>query len=62
MQYDFICVKCRKKTVLECSIKEYDNLKEKQFCPKCNGKMKRILSNFGLVYKCGGFYHNSKRR
>lgn len=54
--YDYRCPKCGVFEV-EQSIK--DNPLEK--CPKCHGKVKRLISSSGIVFKGSGFYVTDHR-
>ena len=49
MKYDYKCDKCNKTFELEISIKEYDEVKDKQTCPECKSKMTRVLSWEGFA-------------
>lgn len=45
MKYKFKCSECQKEQDIECSMKEYDNLKNTLYC-KCGGKMERVFEPF----------------
>lgn len=46
MTYNFECEKCKKRQIVECSMKDYDKLK---YC-ECGGLLKRVFEAFtGVV-------------
>ncbi len=55
--YDYRCEKCGVFEV-EQSIKE----KPLNECPKCRGKVKRLISSAGVVFKGSGFYVTDSRK
>ena len=62
MLYEFKCPKCKKKTEVKCSIKEYDDVKKSIVCQSCGTKLERVIQGFGgITFKGKGFYCNDKR-
>ena len=49
MYYNFKCESCNKVQEVEIPISDYDKEKEKQVCPICKGKMKRVLELQGIA-------------
>lgn len=49
MIYNFKCEKCGKLIEVAISIKEYDKVKNRQTCPLCNGKLKRVIEWNGIA-------------
>ena len=49
MYYNFKCESCNKVQEVEIPISDYDKEKEKQVCPICKGKMKRVLEWQGIA-------------
>lgn len=54
MKYKFKCPACKKTFDVEISMKEYDKEKNNQKCPKCNGKMDRVIEWQGIATGSGG--------
>ena len=51
--YEYKCLKCNRK------FEVFQNIKEKEIkvCPKCKGKVKRLISTgVGFIFKGSGFY------
>ena len=55
MTYQFSCEQCSKTIEVEIPMSEYDSQKDKQFCPKCNSKLKRVIEWGGMAYHVGGY-------
>lgn len=53
MVYKFKCTKCGKVFDVGIPIKDYDKLKNRQSCPECNGKMKRVIEWEGIATGSG---------
>ena len=53
MIYNFKCENCGKLIEVAISIKEYDKVKNKQTCPLCNGKLKRVIEWNGIATGSG---------
>lgn len=49
MIYKFKCESCGKVFNVGICIKDYDRLKNRQTCPECNGKMKRVIEWEGIA-------------
>ena len=49
MVYKFRCESCGKVFNVGICIKDYDRLKNRQTCPECNGKMKRVIEWSGIA-------------
>ena len=49
MIYNFKCENCGKLIEVAISIKEYDKVKNRQNCPLCNGKLKRVIEWNGIA-------------
>ena len=49
MYYNFKCESCNKVHEVEIPISDYDKEKEKQVCPICKCKMKRVLEWQGIA-------------
>lgn len=49
MIYNFKCENCKKLIEVAISIKEYDKVKNRQTCPLCNGKLKRVIEWEGIA-------------
>lgn len=49
MVYKFKCTQCGKVFNVGICIKDYDRLKNRQTCPECNGKMKRVIEWEGIA-------------
>lgn len=49
MIYKFKCESCGKVFNVGICIKDYDRLKNRQTCPECNGKMKRVIEWNGIA-------------
>lgn len=49
MYYNFKCESCNKVLEVEIPISKYDKEKERQVCPICKGKMKRVLEWQGIA-------------
>jgi predicted nucleic acid-binding Zn ribbon protein len=61
MIYPFECPVCKKQEEKNISIKDYDNVKTKQYCT-CGAKMVRVFTNIaGVEYKCQGFYTTNEK-
>ena len=57
--YEYVCSKCKHKFELFQSMQ--DKLIKK--CPKCNGKVERLLgSGSGIIFKGSGFYETDYKR
>lgn len=57
MIYIFKCTRCRKNIELDIPMSEYSEKKDKQVCPDCGEKVKRVLTPIGSpIFNCGGFY------
>lgn len=57
MQYKFICNKCRIEYDISILIKDYDRLKNEQFCEKCKNKLERVIEWSGIAEGSGqGWY------
>lgn len=55
--YEFVCKKCGRFDDLI----PFSKIKE-IVCPKCSGKVKRILSSFSPVFKGTGFYETDYKK
>ena len=53
MVYKFRCESCGKVFNVGICIKDYDRLKNRQTCPECNGKMKRVIEWSGIATGSG---------
>ena len=53
MMYQFKCENCGKKFDVEICIKDYDRLKNRQTCPDCKGKLKRVIEWGGIATGSG---------
>jgi putative FmdB family regulatory protein len=53
--YEYICDRCGKFEHLHLD----SNILEQ--CPECGAPVKRLMSAFGVIYKCGGFYTTDHR-
>ena len=53
MIYNFKCENCGKLIEVAISIKEYDKVKNKQACPLCNGRLKRVIEWNGIATGSG---------
>ena len=53
MVYKFRCESCGKVFNVGICIKDYDRLKNRQTCPECNGKMKRVIEWQGIATGSG---------
>ena len=51
--YEYHCEDCGK--VFEILIKDHSDKPE---CPFCEGRVKRVMSRFGMELKGSGFYRN----
>lgn len=61
MLYKFVCKKCGREEELDIPIDKYDELKNKQFCILCRGKLERIIEWTGIAEGHGdGWFGNSK--
>lgn len=49
MIYNFKCETCGKLIEVAICIKEYDKVKNKQTCPLCNGRLKRVIEWEGIA-------------
>ena len=49
MIYNFKCENCRKLIGVAIRIKEYDKVKDRQTCPLCNGRLKRVIEWSGIA-------------
>ena len=49
MIYNFKCENCGKLIEVAISIKEYDKAKNRQTCPLCNGRLKRVIEWSGIA-------------
>lgn len=49
MIYKFKCESCGKVFNVGICIKDYDRLKNRQTCPECSGKMKRVIEWEGIA-------------
>ena len=56
MKYEFECELCKTQAEIDIPMNEYEDLKDKQSCPRCSGKMKRILAWQGCASLCSGMY------
>ena len=57
--YEYECQKCEHQFEVFQSIKDYP----KKICPKCKGRVKRMLSaGGGLLFKGSGFYITDYRK
>jgi putative FmdB family regulatory protein len=57
--YEYECQKCHERFELFQSIKE----KPKTSCPKCGGRVKRLLgTGAGIIFKGSGFYTTDYRK
>jgi putative FmdB family regulatory protein len=57
--YEYECQKCHERFELFQSIKE----KPKTACPKCGGRVKRLLgTGAGIIFKGSGFYTTDYRK
>ncbi|HUJ10553.1 MAG TPA: FmdB family zinc ribbon protein [Verrucomicrobiae bacterium] len=57
--YEYECQKCHHRFELFQSIKD----KPKKTCPKCRGRVKRLLGmGAGLIFKGSGFYSTDYRK
>jgi putative FmdB family regulatory protein len=57
--YDYECTKCGH------NFEAFQNIKDKLLdkCPKCKGKVKRLIgSGAGLIFKGSGFYATDYRK
>ena len=55
MTYQFSCEQCSKTIEVEIPMSEYNSQKDKQFCPDCNSKLKRVIEWNGMAYRVGGY-------
>ena len=55
MTYQFSCEKCSKVIEVDIPMSEYNSYKDKQFCPACNSKLKRVIEWNGMAYRVGGY-------
>lgn len=53
MTYKFRCEKCEKDFDIDILISEYDAEKEKQVCPDCGAKIKRVIEWEGIAQGSG---------
>lgn len=53
MFYKFKCTQCAKVFDVGIPIKDYDKYKDRQKCPECNGKMKRVIEWEGIASGSG---------
>ena len=53
MIYRFCCESCAKIFNVEIAIKDYDRLKNRQTCPECGQKMKRVIEWEGIATGSG---------
>ena len=56
--YDYKCNDCNHQFETFQSI--HDNALTE--CPKCNGKIRRIIGNIGIAFKGSGFYINDSQK
>lgn len=58
MEYKFKCEKCGKIGTVECSMEDYDEIKNNCICD-CGGNMKRVFEKFtgGIEFIGPGFYN-----
>ena len=56
--YEYKCNNCSHQFETFQSIHD-DALTE---CPKCNGKIRRIIGNIGIAFKGSGFYINDSQK
>lgn len=57
--YDYECTKCKHK------FEAFQRMTEKPLfrCPKCNGKLKRLIgAGSGIIFKGSGFYATDYRK
>ena len=43
MNYNFCCRKCKKNYEIDIKMADYDKEKNNQKCPKCQGKLDRVI-------------------
>ena len=55
MTYQFSCEQCSKIVEIDIPMSEYNLHKDKQFCPTCNSKLKRVIEWNGMAYRVGGY-------
>ena len=60
MTYKFRCEKCEKDFDIDILISEYDAEKEKQVCPDCGAKIKRVIEWTGIATGNGEGWHGKK--
>ena len=53
MNYNFKCENCGKIVEEEICLKDYDRLKNRQTCPECGQKMKRVIEWSGIATGSG---------
>ena len=53
MMYKFKCENCGKSFDVEICIKDYDKYKNRQTCPDCKGKLKRVIEWQGIASGSG---------
>ena len=58
MYYRFRCKRCGKDEYRDINIDSYMEVKDKQRCIECGGKMERILEWNGPAQNLGGFSEN----
>ena len=60
MVYNFGCQKCKKSFEIDIPMNDYSKEKNNQVCPKCNGKLERIIEWKGVaIGKGDGWCGNS---
>lgn len=53
MKYEFKCPACKKELEIDIPMKDYDKEKNNQVCPKCNGKLQRVIEWHGVASGSG---------
>ena len=55
MTYKFKCKECGNIQYIDIKMSDYDELKNKQKCEKCNSKMERVIEFEGAIGATGGY-------
>jgi putative FmdB family regulatory protein len=56
--YDYECLACKHRFEVFQSMKD----EPVQFCVKCNGKVRKLFANTGIIFKGSGFYVNDYKK